>query len=201
MAESIFSHFISNLKHFMIKVDSIFDSERHHIKKPTNLNLSLSKLEEIFQHDQIDIKPDRSHDAKNKRKLLKRKSLNDLVLSSNIKSNRQYWSKNHDNFLLKIVYAYSNNWKKIQKRIIKIYNLKFDIEFLKEKYFHLKMNVEEKKGRFSIEEDHQLLKLVDEHGKNWIKISEFFEKRNPTMIKNRYYYFLNSRRTEKYQRN
>lgn len=108
------------------------------------------------------------------------------------KESSNSWSQKHDDFLLKIVYSYSSNWKKIQNRIHKTFRIKRDLTFLKEKYYRIKSTHKEKKGRFDEIEDKQIIKMVEKNGKNWSLISKSFEGRNPIMIKNRFYYLNKS---------
>jgi len=50
--------------------------------------------------------------------------------------------------------------------------------------------------KFIHKEDLLIVKLMKEHGTNWVKIAESFPGRDAIMIKNRYYSFIKKNRLE-----
>lgn len=187
MSDALYNTFFDEFYQFTLKLDAF---------KPTisNLNIDLStpilKIEEyLYDRSQLAfiLETSRSSVIPEKEKAFP--SQRDGVKPQySSKAGTEHWSVQHDNFLLKTVYCYSSNWKKIRTRISKKYETKFEVSFLKEKYEKIKNNKNDKKGRFSDSEDKLLFQLVDEHGTNWMKISNYFTMRSPLMIKNRYYY-------------
>lgn len=161
MSELDFQNFVSNLKRFIDQVDMSSECLNNHL----DLTMPIHKLE---------IYMSKFHN----------KHIN--CQRNTISSHK--WNESHDEFLLKTVYRYSNNWKKIQNRLTKVFTKRFEVSFLRNKYLQLKSRQEDIRRRFDSEEDLRLMELVQTYGKNWIAISDHFFDRNPSMIKNRYYY-------------
>jgi Myb-like DNA-binding domain len=196
MADYTYQKFIENLSDFMRNINERTSSENSRSNWFIDLNCPISSLNtcsihqsKIFNTPSIPL----STLPITKTKSSPRQKT--LVASSFVKKEPRFhidtqWSDHHDRFLIKIVYLYSSNWKKVQNRIISCFKIKKDIPFLKERYYNSKQKIEERKGRFSDLEDRQLLELIGKYGKNWIKISSCYEGRNPIMVKNRYYYLL-----------
>lgn len=194
MTESNIISFISDLQNFIYHVDISLKCERNHsISRTLDLNIPIIKLDESFRQKPL-IYAELSLSSSKKNQIKRFIPGNSHQVPTKVsKIKEQEWTETQSKFLLETVYSYSGNWKKIQKRVYKMYNMKLEINFLKEKYFLVKAQTEEKKERFSYEEDKQLLEMIELHGKNWIKISSFFEGRNPIMVKNRYYYLAKIR--------
>ena len=92
--------------------------------------------------------------------------------SSIIQSKRKFklWNESEDDLLIELHEVHGNNWIKIAERI-EGRTASQCIQRWRRKFQPLKV----RKG-WNLEEDRRLLKLVNEHGNNWKKLSKFFNK-------------------------
>lgn len=195
MLDSIIPCFISELQDFIHKVDySTYIEMKSSSRKTIDLSMPLSKLEDTLQNPEGSSNFHESYLNNVKKIGCQKVDVKESKKENKKKSKvKPKWNETHDKFLLNTVYCYSCNWKKIQMRIYKKYKIKVDVSFLKDKYSQLKPVTEQKKGKFSPAEDQRFLELIEIYGKNWIKISNFFEGRNPITMKNHYYYLNKSK--------
>lgn len=101
-----------------------------------------------------------------------------------------FWTETHDIMLEKVVILYSRDWKKIQKRINRLYSQMLEIKFLKERFQVINKKKNNIKKNFNQQEDELLMKSFEKEGSKWVKISQLFPHRCPLTIKNRYYYLM-----------
>lgn len=100
------------------------------------------------------------------------------------------WNDDQNVVLEHVVIIYSREWRKIQKRLNRIFSKTYDITFLKERYQNLMKKKNYLKRPFDEREDQILLETYQRVGSDWIKISQTLSNRCPLMIKNRFYYLL-----------
>jgi hypothetical protein len=91
------------------------------------------------------------------------------------------WSKEEDTRILSLVQIHGKSWSKISK-ILATRNGKQ----IRDRYINV-LDPEIKKGKFSEEEDKQLIRLYMHCGPKWATISKHFENRTADMIKNRFH--------------
>lgn len=182
MSELSITDFISNFQTFIQKVDHVSRSRYCCPLKNDVLSLPITKLEHHIE--KFSLPTSRIIDDFEGTSPINKGSQESFGKNLEIHA----WSNEHDSFLLKLVYSYSNNWKKVQTRIWRKFNLKVEVSLLKAKYQSIKSKLNEKKGKFDEIEDQKLLELIEIHGTNWMKISNLVEGRNPITVKNRYYY-------------
>jgi Myb-like DNA-binding domain. len=103
-------------------------------------------------------------------------------------SNSEIWTEERVQLLMTWVKACRCDWKKIARRFK---NKKITPFQVKTKYKTLTQeNYTQLRVKFSIKEDLILAKYYRMYGSKWDKICEHFRKRDPIMIKNRYYSHL-----------
>jgi hypothetical protein len=90
--------------------------------------------------------------------------------------------------LATLAFKYKNDWKKIAKRMWKLHNKKFGINFLRLQFKELTDNDVKKRVRFTHPEDLKIAKYSSLYGHDWTKIATYFVNRTPIMLKNRYYH-------------
>jgi len=91
------------------------------------------------------------------------------------------WTKEEDDQIIYLVKIYGKAWSKISKILISRNGKQIRDRFI---------NVLDpmiKKGKFSEEEDRQLIDLYYKYGPRWSTISKFFPNRTADMIKNRFH--------------
>jgi hypothetical protein len=93
-----------------------------------------------------------------------------------------------EKLLLELAPKYKNDWKKISKRMFRLHNKKFGLNFLRIKYKELADDNVKKRVRFTHKEDLMIAKYSSIYGHDWTKISYYFSNRTPIMLKNRYYH-------------
>jgi len=93
-----------------------------------------------------------------------------------------------EKLLLELAPKYKNDWKKISKRMFRLHNKKFGLNFLRIKYKELADDNVKKRVRFTHKEDLMIAKYSSIYGHDWTKIAYYFSNRTPIMLKNRYYH-------------
>lgn len=103
---------------------------------------------------------------------------------------RRKWTRYEDIRLFNLVEAYGQEWAKISNQFPD-----HSTKDIKERYNNT-LNPNIRKSIFTEEEDLTLLKLVNEHGKDWKRVHKYIKGRSIQMLKNRYHSklkFLNNR--------
>jgi len=96
------------------------------------------------------------------------------------------WTEEEDSILIENIknLKIRNKWKTISKILgKKVYDCK---------YRYRAINSSIKKGHWTEEEDQQVIKLINIHGKDWAKISSIISKRTGKQIRQRFLNFLDS---------
>jgi len=93
-------------------------------------------------------------------------------------------------FLLDYAVRYRNDWKKITKVVLEVKKIKSNPQILKRIYDKLKASQKQQRTKFTHEEDLEIIRLVQEVGLDWTKISYHLNNKTPIMIKNRYYSYI-----------
>jgi len=115
-------------------------------------------------------------------------------MSSRVKNyiERGFDNENFDDkdegLLLGLAAKYKNDWKKISKRMFRLHNKKFGLNFLRLRYKELTDGRVKKRVRFTHREDLMIAKYSSLYGHDWTKIAFYFSNRTPIMLKNRYYH-------------
>jgi hypothetical protein len=107
---------------------------------------------------------------------------------------QQQWQKREDEALREICFAYQGKpykWSEIAKELaIKCNNEPKLAKFVRDRWLN-KLNPDIQKGPWGINEEHQLLKFMLKHGKNWVNIAnEVNHQRTESSLKNRYFNIL-----------
>lgn len=90
-----------------------------------------------------------------------------------------YWTKEEDKNLLEFYKIYKNNWKEISNRIkTRSYKQVRD-------RFYNNLDPNLKKGKFSDQEDKNLVDLFNKYGPKWSFISQILKNRSSYSVKNR----------------
>jgi hypothetical protein len=114
------------------------------------------------------------------------------TLESKKKKNR-FTSSEDENLKSLVVQHGAKNWRKIASFMENRNERQCKERW--ESYLSPKVN----QSAWSSDEDQWLLKLVQEHGRKWVKVSYFFANRSDAACKNRWN-FLKSREKQKYTR-
>lgn len=111
-----------------------------------------------------------------------------IIINSNTKNNLNYWSKDQDEKLLKIVSDYiTQKGNKIKWKFIAL-NFEAENKTSKQCYARYRqINPNLNKGKWTEEEQDQLLMLIQKHGTNWAKIASIMKNRSGKQIRNHYY--------------
>ena len=99
-----------------------------------------------------------------------------------------FFDEKDEKLLLELAPKYKNDWKKISKRMFRLNNKKFGLNFLRIKYKELADDNVKKRVRFTHKEDLMIAKYSQIYGHDWTKIAFYFTNRTPIMLKNRYYH-------------
>jgi len=99
-----------------------------------------------------------------------------------------FFDEKDEKLLLELAPKYKNDWKKISKRMFRLNNKKFGLNFLRIKYKELADDNVKKRVRFTHKEDLMIAKYSQIYGHDWTKIAFYFSNRTPIMLKNRYYH-------------
>ena len=135
-----------------------------------------------------DIAKEKDEEIINTSNSLKKKSLTPMkrtieivkLESEEVKQGR--WNTEEEEKFIKLLDKYGKNWVKIAEELGN--RSRFQAM---DKYKNLcKINFK-LADKFSAEEDDQIILLVQMYGRNWEKIAQFFQRRSPRNIKNRYY--------------
>jgi len=100
----------------------------------------------------------------------------------------EIFDEKDEKLLLELAPKYKNDWKKISKRMFRLHNKKFGLNFLRIKYKELADDNVKKRVRFTHKEDLMIAKYSSIYGHDWTKIAYYFSNRTPIMLKNRYYH-------------
>jgi len=100
----------------------------------------------------------------------------------------EVFDEKDEKLLLELAPKYKNDWKKISKRMFRLHNKKFGLNFLRIKYKELADDNVKKRVRFTHKEDLMIAKYSSIYGHDWTKIAYYFSNRTPIMLKNRYYH-------------
>jgi len=100
---------------------------------------------------------------------------------------QQQWQKREDEALREICFAYQGKpykWSEIAKELaIKCNNEPKLAKFVRDRWLN-KLNPDIQKGPWGINEEHQLLKFMLKHGKNWVNIAnEVNHQKNRELLK------------------
>ena len=96
------------------------------------------------------------------------------------------FTKEDDMELKKLVKKYgNNNWGAISKKL-----QQFPPRMCKERYTQLKESNNNKKDKWTTEEEEMLVHYINEFGTRWSILTKFFPKWNSNDLKNRYYRFI-----------
>jgi hypothetical protein len=91
------------------------------------------------------------------------------------------WSKEEDEKILNLVDIYGKSWSKISKVLVSRNGKQ-----IRDRFINV-LDPQIKKGRFTEEEDSNLIRLYMFYGSKWASISKFFPNRTADMIKNRFH--------------
>ena len=97
------------------------------------------------------------------------------------------WKREEDLEIVDLVTKYGKQWSKISK-LIKTRNGKQ----IRDRYINV-LDPQVKKGKFSEEEDKNLIRLYYEHGSRWATIAKYFQNRTADMVKNRFHSSIKKR--------
>lgn len=91
------------------------------------------------------------------------------------------WSREEDEQIIQLVRTFGKSWSKISKFL-----LTRNGKQIRDRYINV-LDPEVKKGKFTEEEDRQLIELYYRYGPRWSYISGYFPDRTADMIKNRFH--------------
>jgi len=112
------------------------------------------------------------------------------------KENKEMWTPEKIQLLLKWVQACRYDWKKVAKRFKDPRYTPFQV---KSKFKLLAQNTcREPRIKFTLREDLLLSKYYNIYGTDWDKIASHFQRRTPVMLKNRYYSYIRKKRLLNY---
>lgn len=101
-----------------------------------------------------------------------------------VKKKKIIWTEEDDKLLLSLVNnGFRGKWRYISNYFPSKSNLDCYLRFGK-------INPKFKKGKWDLEEDELIKKLVEEHGYDWAKISFLVKNRSSKQIRSRYIYYL-----------
>ena len=102
-------------------------------------------------------------------------------LVNNTNTNKEKWSRTEEIKLMELIDQYGKDWLQIST-IMKTRTP----EDLKERY-RKKLDPRIKRCNFTKVEDELIMKLHEIHGHKWDEIAKYFDNRDVSMLKNRYY--------------
>lgn len=91
------------------------------------------------------------------------------------------WCKEEDERILQLVDVYGKSWSKISKILVTRNGKQ-----IRDRFINV-LDPEIKKGKFTDEEDKQLIRLYLYYGPKWATIAKHFTNRTADMIKNRFH--------------
>ncbi len=97
------------------------------------------------------------------------------------------WKTDEDNKIIDLVKKFGKSWSKISK-IIGTRNGKQ----IRDRFINV-LNPENKKGKFTVDEDQKLIMLFKKIGPKWAKIAKYYSNRTADMIKNRFHSSIKKR--------
>jgi len=91
------------------------------------------------------------------------------------------WKKEEDTRIINLVRQHGKAWAKISK----LFGTRNGKQ-IRDRFINV-LDPEIKKGKFTCDEDEQLIALFKKHGPKWATISKYFPNRTADMIKNRFH--------------
>lgn len=103
------------------------------------------------------------------------------------------WTSENTELLMRMLYSYNHDWKKIVYNFCKKVDCFFARKELQSKITDFRQNSarnskDMKNLPYSAEEIEKLNSLITIHGKDWKTLSKYFKGRTPESLRNKYYY-------------
>lgn len=103
------------------------------------------------------------------------------------------WNKTDDELLLELANDHRKDWKKVSKKFNSVKGKKLTPNVLKNRFKEITSSDYKPRVKFTLKEDLLIAKYFNTYGTKWEEIAKFFEKRDPIMLKNRYYAHIRKR--------